>query len=175
MFGATDAYNTVSWWLNPQMLTRKHVALPEYRTKKDKKRIKEARIQAFLSNIFLGSDYIMDFDDKDYQNGQSEALENVKLAKLALSELGFNDFLLMRTGRGYQLLVFDFNKWAKQGMKAVMPRDREQFYLQKMKKLTEMLKAKGIKWDYDVSCDTRRICRVPNTYHNNGNLITIIK
>jgi hypothetical protein len=171
-FKPTDVYQTISYWLNPQKLSTKRIALPKYTGNKEM--LKEAKINAFLSNMFIGSDYIMDFDDKDYANGNIEALDNVKLAKLALNELGMKDFMLMRTGRGYQLLVFDFNDWAKKGLKAVMPKDREHIYLQRMKKLTEILRANGIKWDYGVSCDTRRICRVPNTIYN-GDANKIIK
>ena len=171
-FKPTDVYQTISYWLNPDKLSTKKTALPKYEGNKEK--IKEAKIRAFMGNIFIGSDYIMDFDDKDYAKGTAESLDNVKLAKLALNELGMKEFMLMQTGRGYQLLVFDFNKWAKNGLKAILPRDREYVYLQRMKKLTEMLKSRKIKWDYGVSCDTRRICRVPNTFHNNGNLIKIV-
>jgi hypothetical protein len=115
----------------------------------------------------------MDFDDKDYAS-TDEAINNLVLAKLGLKQLGFKKFMTIRTGKGYQLFVFDFNEWAKKGLKAVMPRDREYAYLNKMRLLTSKLKDMKIKWDYDVSCDTRRICRVPNTYHNNGNLIRVI-
>ena len=171
-FKPTDVYQTISYWLNPDKLSTKKTTLPEYRGNKET--LKEAKIRAFLGNMFIGSDYIMDFDDKDYAKGMVDSLDNVKLAKLALNKLGMKEFMLMRTGRGYQLLVFDFNGWAKNGLKATMPRDREYAYLQRMKKLTELLKSMGIKWDYGVSCDTRRICRVPNTTHNNGNLIRIV-
>ena len=128
----------------------------------------------FLSSIFLGSDYIMDFDDKDYKNGQEDSRSNLELAKLKLQEMGFREFLTMRTGKGYQLLVIDFNKWAKKDMKAVMPRDREDFYLSKMRILTKILLASKIRWDYRVSVDTRRIFRVPNSVHNNGNIIKVL-
>jgi hypothetical protein len=127
-----------------------------------------------LNNIFLGSDYIMDFDDKDYHNGSEGSQNQLKLSKLKLNELGFNDFLTMRTGKGYQLLVMDFNAWAKKDIKVVMPRDREFQYQRKMAELTKKLLEAKITWDYKVSTDTRRIFRVPNTLHNNGNIIKIL-
>ena len=169
----TDVYQTVSWWLNPNSLSGKRANLPKYNGK-NKTQIKYARINHFLNNIFLGSDYIMDFDDKDYKAGQDEGRSNLQLAKLKLQELGFKEFLTMRTGKGYQLLVMDFNEWAKKDMKAVMPRDREDFYLSKMRTLTKILLASKIKWDYGVSVDTRRIFRVPNSVHNNGNIIKVL-
>ena len=168
----TDVYQSVSYWLNPTRLGSKKFNAPTY--KGDKTIIKEAHSNYFLSSIFLGSDYIMDFDDKDYKNGQEDSRSNLELAKLKLQEIGFKEFLTMRTGRGYQLLVMDFNEWAKKDMKAVMPRDREDFYLVKMRKLTRMLLASKIRWDYRVSVDTRRIFRVPNSVHNNGNIIKVL-
>ena len=169
----TDVYQTVSYWLNPTRLGSKKFNSPKYTG--DKKIIKGAKLSHFLANLFLGSDYIMDSDDKDYTNGQDESRSNLQLAKLKLQELGFKEFLSLRTGRGYQLLVMDFNEWAKKDMKAVMPRDREEFYLLKMRKLTKILLDAKIKWDYKVSIDTRRIFRVPNTLHNNGNIVRILK
>ena len=168
----TDVYQSVSYWLNPTRLGGKKFNAPEYKGNKGK--IKEAHANYFLSSIFLGSDYIMDFDDKDYKNGQEDSRSNLQLAKLKLQELGFKKFLTMRTGRGYQLLVMDFNEWAKKDMKAVMPRDREDFYISKMRKLTRILLNSKIVWDYKVSVDTRRIFRVPNSVHNNGNIIKIL-
>lgn len=170
----TDVYQTVSWWLNSNSLAGKHIILPAY-NRRNKKEIKEIRTEHFLNNVFLGSDYIMDFDDKDYPNGSEGSQSQLKLSKLKLNELGFKDFLTMRTGKGYQLLVMDFNAWAKKDMKAVMPRDREFQYQRKMAELTKKLLEAKIIWDYKVSTDTRRIFRVPNTLHNNGNIIRIIK
>ncbi len=169
----TDVYQTVSWWLNPQSLNGKRINLPNYNGR-NKKQIKEVKIKHFLSNIFLGSDYIMDFDDKDYPNRSDGSLSNLGLAKLKLKEIGFKNFLTMRTGRGYQLLVKDFNEWAKKGLRATMPRDREYQYQRKMNELTKLLLQAKIRWDYKVSTDTRRVFRVPNTVHNNGNIIKIL-
>ena len=169
----TDVYQTVSWWLNPQSLNGKRANLPDYNGR-NKKQIKEAKIKHFLANTFLGSDYIMDFDDKDYSDRSEGSQSNLRLAKLKLWELGFKDFLTMRTGKGYQLLVKDFNEWAKKGIKATMPRDREYQYQRKMNELTKILLQAKIKWDYKVSIDTRRVFRVPNTIHNNGNIIKIL-
>ena len=164
------------YFLNSIFLGRGYlmVALPKY-NRRNKKEIKEIRTEHFLNNVFLGSDYIMDFDDKDYPNGSEGSQSQLKLSKLKLNELGFKDFLTMRTGKGYQLLVMDFNAWAKKDMKAVMPRDREFQYQRKMAELTKKLLEAKIIWDYKVSTDTRRIFRVPNTLHNNGNIIRIIK
>jgi hypothetical protein len=169
----TDVYQTVSWWLNPNSLSGKRANLPEYNGR-NKKEIKKAKIEHFLNSIFLGSDYIMDFDDKDYSNGSEGSQSQLKLSKLKLNEIGLKDFLTMRTGKGYQLLVMDFNAWAKKDMKAVMPRDREFQYQRKMEELTKKLLEAKITWDYKVSTDTRRIFRVPNTLHNNGNIIKVL-
>ena len=151
-----DVYQTISWWLNPEDLGQKRVNSPG---------------SPRLDNLFLGSDYLMDFDEKDYQE-RSEMLHNIRLAQIYLKEHGMIQQVLMRTGRGYQLVVIDFFEWAK--VKVESPRDREYAYGYKMRKLTKDMLNKGIKWDSDVSIDTRRIFRVPNTMHRNGKKIMII-
>ena len=160
-----DVYNTISWWLNPEYLGSRKAQMPKFRSKEA---MVEYRTNNLLNNFFLGSDYMMDFDGDDYKS-KEEMLDNVKLAKLKLNEMGLHDFTLVRTGRGYQLWVMDFWKWAKISVKH--PRDREYACQKKMVKLTSELRKAGIKWDYNVSIDTRRLARVIKTFHRNGVLI----
>lgn len=164
-----DVYNTISWWLNPEYLGSRKPQIPK---SKKKAVITEYKIKNLLNNSFLGSDYLMDFDGDDYKSSV-EMLDNVKLAKLKLNELGLYDFILVRTGRGYQLWVMDFWKWAK--IRIEHPRDREYACQKKMVKLTRELINAGIRWDYNVSIDTRRLARVIKTFHRNGVLVERIQ
>lgn len=141
-----DVYQTISWWMKPQELGLK--------------KIKKAG-HSILSNFFLGSDYLMDFDLKNYKDN-AELVSNVNLARLFLEQYGMKRLVIMKTpSGGQQVLVTDFNTWAK--VNVAHPKEREYAYLFKMKKLTKMLLDAGIKWDSDVSNDTRRIFRTPNT------------
>ncbi len=157
-YNPIDVYQTISWWFNPQLLGSRR------------------NVKGFplLNNFFLGSDYLMDFDIGDYTN-KLEMINNVKLAILSLREVGFIHYILLRTGQGYQLIITDFNIKTKEKLKAVFPRDREYAYGMKMKELTDKLIKMKVKWDWRVSIDTRRLCRVPNTLHRNGNTIKILK
>ena len=151
----TDVYQSVSWWLIPEHLGAKS----------------NRKGYPILDNFFLGSDYIMDFDLRDYA-GINDIFKNIQLAKIELNNLNMYNLKFIKTGRGYQLLNQDFNKWAN--VHVTHPRDREKAYQDKMIKLTNILLSRKIKWDSDVSRDTRRIFRVINTRHFNGEIIKLI-
>lgn len=152
-----DVYQTVAWWLNPNTLGPKRIKKAGYR---------------ILNNFFLGSDYIMDFDLKDYAS-EEEMVDNLCRARLLLERMGMKEHTVIKTGKGRQLLVTDFDKWVK--LSIGNPMDREYAYGFKMKLLTETMMKSGIKWDDKVSTDTRRIFRTPGTLHQNGNTIKILE
>ncbi|MHB1764736.1 MAG: hypothetical protein ACYCS1_04255 [Gammaproteobacteria bacterium] len=156
LINPTDVYQSVSWWLNPQDLGARGKRIAGY---------------PILNNFFLGTDYLMDFDLKDYTN-RDELFSNINLARMELKNLGMNKEKLIKTGRGYQLLEEDFNRWAN--IHVIDPRDREKAYQAKMSALTDMLLKRRIKWDSDVSRDSRRVFRVINTKHFNGEIIKLI-
>lgn len=162
-----DVYQTVSLWLNPAFLGAKRVAKSRYPLPRHRLWERtESRINGILDNLFLSSDYLMDFDLKDYKD-QVEMLSNVSLAKLFLQEHGMN-FALQKTPHGgRQLLVTDFSKWVD--IHIANPRDREEAYRSKMKQLTGMLLKAGVKWDSDVSNNTRAVFRTPNTISTSNN------
>lgn len=170
----TDTYQTVSMWLNPAFLGAKNITKPKYPLPRHLLYQRtESRINAILDNLFLSSNYLMDFDLKDYKDS-SEMLSNVSLARLFLQEHGMKDQLLMKTpSGGRQLLVMDFDKWAN--IHIANPRDREYAYSRKMKVLTDMLIKANIHWDDKVSLNTRAVFRTANTigglYKNKVQLI----
>jgi hypothetical protein len=135
-------YVSVSRWLNPTVVGSRKL---------------QKRGYIVADNCFLGMDYVMDFDDRDS--------ERVLDAYALLRTRGFDDFTLVETEHGFHLWVHDF-------MLLIDPRDdpkeREAVCLDAAKKLTKWLRSKGIKWDYAVSCDTRRVVRVPGFANKNG-------
>lgn len=161
-FMPEDCYQTIATFQNPELMGAKHTQEPSYPLPKNKLYLNaEYRINKILNNNLLKVDYLMDFDLKSYVD-QNEMLSNVSLARLFLQEHGMKEHILMKTpSGGRQLLIADFDKWAN--VHEAMPSKRESAYLLKMKQLTEMLKKAGVEWDWHVSNDTRRICRVPNS------------
>jgi hypothetical protein len=169
-YNPIDCYQTVSLWKYPQYLGIKKLAKIPYPTPKPL--LQAERLRRFQDNLFLGSDFVLDFDQKDYKNPQ-EMQANIVLAKQSLIKLGMTKHILMRTGAGQQLLVADFWEWAN--IHVAYPKDREYACLRSMQRLTRTLLDIGIKWDSAVSSDTRRIMRCPNTLHRNGNMIKLIE
>jgi len=161
-YNPIDVYQTVSWWLNPQLLGS---------------RIERKAGFRILQNFFLGMDFVFDFDLDDY-NSVIEMQDNLDKAIFTFKSMGLNDYMVLETGRGFQTVFFDFNDWLLNKYpnlkKIANPLDREMAYRAKLIKLVNELKSKGIKFDYNVSTDTRRIFRVPNTFHRNGKMIQII-
>lgn len=143
-------YYTHSYFLAPDRVRSKNKNLkPGYK---------------WLDNIFLGSDYVIDFDEE-----HSEEM-NIANTIQMLREEGFQDMELRQTGNGFHLIVKDFTKrYCKQNIPN--PKDRENHHKQKKEKLTTKLKNKGAKFDYPISIDTRRIIRLPNSLHQNGTII----
>lgn len=155
-----DVYQTVSYWLNPELLGAKRALKPGFR---------------ILQNFFLGSDYIMDFDISDYSSEQ-EMISNLEKAKsILIKEYNAEHYIILKTAHGFHLIWLDFDAYVKSKINSVMPMDREYAFQKKMKQLTEELMELGVKWDYKISIDTRRLIRVPNTLHRNGSLIKVLE
>lgn len=146
-----DAYVTVSRWLNPTLL--------------GPKKPKDAGFK-ILKNHFLGSEYVMDFDVKDFESVE-ETQKMYERAVNTLVDMGFHRFEFIQTGGGYQLWVLDFEeRWVKKRISH--PLSNENHYMHRMRKLTQILRDKDISWDHKVSCDTRRVVRIWNSLHRSG-------
>lgn len=134
-------YVSVSKWLNPTTLGQQ-------------KKFTRS-LNRWADNIFLGSDFVLDFDTKD--------TSNVKKAIQKLKYFKYNIFTLVETGRGYHLWVLDFdNSFKKKQFKNSW--EREEYYISQMRKLSTKLAKSGIKHDKKISEDTRRIVKVWDTY-----------
>ena len=157
-----DCYQTISCWSSPQKLGVKRMLKPHYPLPKNELyKVPLYKTDKILNNNLLKVDYLMDFDAKDYKSLE-DMQNNLKLARLFLQQQGMKEHLVMKTpSGGRQLLVMDFDKWAE--IHEDWPSEREKAYLKEMRKLTSMMQIEGIRWDWKVSLDTRRVCRVPDT------------
>jgi len=175
-------YQTISLWLNPEHLGKKHV-------EEGIKLTLSQKIKNLQDNFFLSCNYLMDFDRKDYDSEKS-MLENVERAKELLWEMGMRKLVLQQTPhRGRQLIALDFDKWAN--VNVAYPKDREYAYGMKLRRLTNILltglpnpskeqvneakKKPFIFWDYNVSLNTRSLFRTPNTVGDNGVRVKLIE
>lgn len=142
-------YQTVSRWSRPDLLGSRKFSRskrPGYK---------------WLSNNYLGGSFVMDFDD-----GIQKSFVELRKSLNYLKNLGYEDFNIVRTGRGFHLWV---NDWSSPFVCNPFYRefiDRKERYI-----LTNTLREHGIKFDEPISCDTRRVVRTPNTLHSNGTII----
>lgn len=143
-----DVYVSVSCFLDP--------------TISGKKRDKRRGLK-WYHNLFLKGDFVIDIDSKD--------MENITNCNIALKEIGFRKFLTTNTSRGIQIWCLDF--WEKYcHEKLTNPFLREQYYMRQKKELAKKLLEKGIEFDYLTTIDSRRVVRVPNTFHRDGTFCT---
>lgn len=146
-------YQTISKWQNPELLTNKgNPCKGGYK---------------WLCNNFLGTDFLIDADKEHCNNHNLQKLANFAKCNEC------DGYMIIKTGNGYHYWIFNpcfLNPHAL----IPNPFNREMHYLHKMRKTVNYLKHKGIKFDYEISMDTRRIARVPNTLHENGKTIKIL-
>lgn len=117
-------------------------------------------LNRWADNIFLGCDFIMDFDEKN--------IEHLKKALETLIKIGYLDFTAVETGRGFHLWVHDFEKkLVQKEFKNLW--EREEYYKGQMVKLSTKLWEEGIIFDKPISEDTRRIIKVWNTWDKKNN------
>lgn len=162
-----DAYQTISCFLNPERLSSKNF-----------RKHKKAGFQITYNN-FLWSDMLIDIDalsgDEKRANPEKckdrfESFQNCEKIYDILRE-NYSKIKSVETFRGYQLLCFDWKDEIRERIEKLgifHTKKREEIFSQEKKKFCDMLRKKKIKFDYDTSIDTRRICRIPNTLHNKG-------
>ncbi len=121
------------------------------------------------SVLCLSGPYVMDFDQKGHILYAQEGLEELKTRMLDTVDLlqdwyGLSQFRYTFSGhKGFHLYVTDYPEqcltsthWGP---------TREQYESQQRHRLTWQLRRAGIEFDYPISCDTRRILRIPYTLH----------
>jgi DNA primase catalytic subunit len=116
------------------------------------------------SNMFLFSDFVVDFDKKQFNNDWTLTLNEVK--KVADYFALYNK-LYVRTGNGFQMWLLDWDSKVRP-TKAMMPLEKENHYKQLKRNLVYKLSQAGFVFDCEISYDTRRVVRCWNTLHRNG-------
>lgn len=144
-----DIYVSVALFLNPTTIRGKKV-----------RGIRKGYVWA--DNCFLKGDFVLEIDSFDKNN--------ILKAYMELRKLGFEKFFYVKTSRGLHIWVLDFwEKWCEKEMNGKMkPREKEEKYGELKIKLAKYLENKGIDFDFQTTIDTRRVVRMPDTYHKNG-------
>jgi len=154
--GILDVYYSLALWFNP------HKVRGKWNWKHSK----------WADRILLGTDFVMDFDKKDYGVTSSDAAEekfqdNVMKGFAFLRIHGFDKIDFVNTGRGIHLVVRDFSKRIPYGKE---PHNRRQEAHAAMKRLASKAKEWGVVFDVPVSKDLWRIVRVPGSRPREGHL-----
>mgnify|MGYP001614085839 CR=1 FL=1 len=116
--------------------------------------------------MFLNSDLVLDFDNKDL--GMVKKV--IDFMKKKYSKL--KPRYLLQTGRGYQL-VYNPELYQKLKKKGLVGEEREKFYIQERILLVNKMKKAGLVFDYDVTVN-KSVIRLPNTFHRNGTLCKLV-
>ncbi len=149
-FKPLAVYHTVSTWLAPNLIGAKNKTYIHH--------------SKWLSNSFLFSDLVLDFDKED------ASISNISYSIKTLQTLfPTKKMKLIQTGEGYHLHVLEWNREVL--AKYPSPFDRETKDLSLRRKILSSLKKLNFKFDYNTLLDTRRLVRVENTLHENGNII----
>lgn len=155
-FLPVGVYQTVSLWSDPSSLSNK--GSPKHGG------------STVVSNSFMGADLLLDFDAAHCSHA------NLKLAFDWLQATCFAYDLplkIVRTGSGYHFWVLGWYSLQRLGYTS-SPFRREQKCLHAMRKKVTSLKASGLRFDYNISVDTRRLARVPGSLHANGKPIATL-
>jgi DNA primase catalytic subunit len=137
-----DVYISVAQYLNPSSAGAKDVK-EGYR---------------WADSCLLRGDFVLEMDTFD--------VGNIKAAVRILNEKGYKKLFFVRTRRGVHIWVLDF--WEKRLNDEAHPFLRESYYGNLKKILADVLENAGIEFDYNTSIDTRRVVRLPNSWHSSG-------
>ena len=129
-----SVYYGISLWGNPSIIGK--------------------RTKNIYNNHFLGCDYIIDIDSKDFNEAKKEAQRIVKFLKLE-----YFSFKVRSSGSGVHIVI-----------PCVYIGINEKNALETLERFTKRLISREFEYDYETSTDTRRIIKLPNTISSNGNL-----
>ena len=146
----TDVFVSIGYFLNPQLIKSK--CFKEHGSVSD--------------NLFLGSDFLFEVDNKDKDNFVKGLKE---LKKIINSE-----FEICETGRGYQCRCIGLIDDLHNKVIHVSHFNRVSFYKNELKKIANKL-AVSTQFDYNVAIDVWRICRVRGSLYKGKTLITSLK
>ncbi len=147
-----DVYFMTGRFLNPQ-----HVGPKKWKGKPGYK---------WDYNLFLGGELYFDIDHKN--------LDEINKIIEDLKKENFKKIVLIKTGNGYHIHVYDFEKHFDYLKGIDNPFERE-FKYKRVKTLIAERYSEKYDIDKQITLDTRRILRVPNTMHGNtGKKISVI-
>jgi len=155
--------------LKPHIFPPRHVFYSVLRWL-DPKNIGPKRVRAYC----LGGPLLFDIDVMNVFSYDEDTLDEAKRQTLALAdfitdELGYTDFLFVFTGRrGFHVYVQDFD--ITDFIHDFDPLHREKYEGRVRKYMAELVLKRGFKIDAQVTCDTRRVVRLPNTLHGETGL-----
>jgi len=155
--------------LKPHIFPPKHIFYSVLRWL-DPKNIGPKYVRAYC----LGGPLLFDIDVINVFSCNEDALDEAKRQTLALAdfisdELGYTDFLFVFTGRrGFHVYVQDFDMM--DFVHDFNPLHREKYERSVRKYIAELVLKQGFKIDAQVTCDTRRVVRLPNTLHGGTGL-----
>lgn len=166
-----DVYYSVGRWLSPATLTTKR-----HRGRKGREDYGQFK---WGDNNFLGCELVLDFDEdiitfnefaRRIIHDAKFVKSQVELAITVLNDNGYNDLTFVKTGRGVQTHVNDWeNKTITKRIE--LPGERENHYHQMLTNTAVKLMKAGVVFDFSVSKDVRRMTRMPYSIY--GSLGTI--
>jgi len=140
-----SVFQTISTWLDPREISGKRPTQTGCKGYK------------WLNSKILSCDFILDLDEEHCTSTNLTRLE--KLIKYDMK---------VKTGSGYHYWIFH-----PFSLQTPVPFDREEECRYLLIGYANAMRKLGIKFDYPVSIDPRRIVRTPNTLHQSGKVITI--
>jgi len=131
-----------------------------------------------VRNYCLGGPLVFDIDVKLPKNlPLDESLLNeakyqaVQLMEKFRDEFSLTDFKCVFTGRkGFHVYIYDYETLFLEEWNCSLEM-REEFEKRKRKEIVLFLQNHGIKFDYNVTLDTKRIIRLPGTLHGETGLL----
>jgi hypothetical protein len=127
------------------------------------------------NNVFLYSDFVLDFDakqfdKKDLENGINLAFTELRKVSDYLKTRFKSRQLFVRTGNGFHLWLLDWHDEVYNDKEIIWPLERENYFKQMKRGLVMDLLKHDFMFDTQISLDTRRIMRVWNSVHENGTI-----
>lgn len=113
----------------------------------------------FSQNIILGSEFVIDIDNKDKDN-------LLLIVAVLKAYFGYENLKIYETKNGFHIWVLDFDEKVKQEHESSDPKVREFWNEKKRLNVLDKLIRDGAKVDFNVCKDTRRIVRLPYSHYN---------
>jgi len=151
-----DAYYSVARWLSPTSVG----PMPLDR-------------ENMAANLFLGADLVFDIDVAPLSRSNLEKAQAIAREAIGHLDARFGSrprYVAFSGGKGFHLVYDD--PFPPQGV--ADPFERERIAAERRKELAEEMLAASIAIDAPITCDTRRILRVPGTVNSKTNYVCTV-